>query len=51
MRGMGLIGALLKYLLTGLLDISLAYRKQFNLIRDSETRVVTKVKYLEPLPL
>ncbi|GBF66073.1 hypothetical protein TMEN_8791 [Trichophyton mentagrophytes] len=48
---MSLIGALLKYLLTGLLDISLAYRKQFNLIRDSETRVVTKVKYLEPLPL
>lgn len=33
------------------LDISLAYRKQFSLIRDNETRVVTKVKYLEPLPL
>ncbi|KAE8354953.1 kinase-like domain-containing protein [Aspergillus coremiiformis] len=32
-------------------DISLAYRKQFNLTRDHETRVVTKVEKLEPLPL
>lgn len=51
MRGTAQIGMLLVYLLTVLLDISLAYRKQFNLTRDHETRVVTKVEKLEPLPL
>lgn len=51
MRGAAPISMLLIYLLTALLDISLAYRKQFNLTRDSKTRVVTKVKQIEPLPL
>ncbi|RDW63241.1 Serine protein kinase [Aspergillus mulundensis] len=32
-------------------DISLAYCKQFNMVRDPETRVVTSVRYMEPLPL
>ncbi|KAE8154987.1 kinase-like domain-containing protein [Aspergillus avenaceus] len=32
-------------------DISLAYRKQFNMTRNQETRVVTKVNTMEPLPL
>jgi len=51
MRGATPIGMLLMYLLTAFLDISLAYRKQFNLARDHETRVVTKVEKMEPLPL
>ncbi|GKZ63622.1 hypothetical protein AnigIFM49718_001835 [Aspergillus niger] len=33
------------------IDISLAYRRQFNLTRDHKTRVVTKVGELEPLAL
>ncbi|KAJ5573786.1 serine/threonine protein kinase [Penicillium hispanicum] len=32
-------------------DISLAYRKQFNMTRGHDTRVVTQVQNLEPLPL
>lgn len=51
MRGATPISMLLIYLLTALPDISLAYRKQFNLTRDNKTRVVTKVEMLEPLPL
>lgn len=51
MRGATPIDMLLPYLLTTFLDISLAYRKQFNLIRDHETRMVTKVERTEPLQL
>ena len=51
MRGTTYIGLLTIYLLSTFLDISLAYRRKFNLTRDHETRVVTKVGELEPLEL
>ncbi|KAJ5561649.1 serine/threonine protein kinase [Penicillium sp. DV-2018c] len=51
MRGATPIGMIIIYLLTAFLDISLAYRKQFNKIRENETRVVANVEYMEPLPL
>lgn len=51
MRGTTPIGSLAICLLTAFIDISLAYRQQFNLTRDPETRVVTKLGKLEPLAL
>lgn len=51
MRGAIHISMLTIYLLTAFLDISLAYRRQFNLTRDQETCLVTKVGKLEPLAL
>lgn len=42
---------LIIYLLIAFLDISLAYRRQYNLTRDHETCVVTNVGKLEPLAL
>lgn len=48
MRGATPIGMLIICLLIAFPDISLAYRRQFNLTRDHETRLVTKVEKLEP---